>query len=73
MKTGIIKMIDQIKGFGFIMTNEDDEVYFSMSDVHPKFRNVSFGEGDEVGFDLKREMRGDRAVNVRLQRKGTSY
>jgi cold shock CspA family protein len=65
MQKGTIKMIDHFKGFGFIVTDDEDELYFSLTDVHPKFRNQQFREGDPVGFDLKREMRGDRAVNLR--------
>ncbi len=65
MEKGMIKMIDYLKGFGFITTAEEDEVYFNMKDVHPKFRGQQLREGDTVGFDLKREMKGDRAVNVR--------
>ncbi len=66
MKTGIIKMIDPIKGFGFIVTEDDDEVYFNLTDVHPKFRGQNLREGEQVGFDVKREIKGDRAVNIRL-------
>jgi len=66
MQTGIIKMLDSLKGYGFIIMEDEDEVYFNLRDVHPKFRNATFREGDRVGFDLKREIKGDRAVNIRL-------
>ena len=66
MEMGHIKMYDALKGFGFIITEDEDEVYFSKQDIHPKSRNTIFREGLKVGFDLKREMRGDRAVNVRV-------
>mgnify|MGYP005836301579 CR=1 FL=1 len=65
MQRGIIKKIDYIKGFGFIVTEDDDEVYFNLHDVHPKFKGKTFKEGEKVGFDLKREIKGDRAVNLR--------
>ncbi|RQV98895.1 MAG: cold shock domain-containing protein [Calditrichaeota bacterium] len=65
MEKGIIKMIDPIKGFGFIVTEDEDEVYFNLKDVHPKYRNKPLREGDMVGFDLRREMKGDRAINIR--------
>ncbi len=58
-------MIDPVKGFGFIITEDEDEVYFSLRDIHPKFRNKPLREGDTVGFDLRREMKGDRAINIR--------
>ncbi len=66
MQKGVIKMFDPLKGFGFIVTEDDDDVYFSQQDVHPKSRNKVIREGLQVGFDLKREMKGDRAVNVRI-------
>lgn len=66
MKRGTIKMYDPIKGFGFIVTESDDDLFFSAEDIHPKSRNQTIREGFEVGYDFKREIRGDRAVNVRL-------
>lgn len=66
MERGIIKMYDQIKGFGFIVTEDDDDLYFSKNDIHPKSRNAIIREGLNVGFDMKREMKGDRAINVRV-------
>ncbi len=65
MVKGVVKMVDYLKGYGFIVTEDDDEVYFNFSDLHPKFRKARLKEGDLVGFDLKRELKGDRAVNVR--------
>ncbi len=65
MESGMIKMIDPIKGFGFIITEEEDEVYFNFQDIHPKYRGQNFQEGDRVGFDLKREIKGNRAINIR--------
>lgn len=66
MTRGYIKMYDPYKKFGFIVSEDDDELYFSESDIQPKFRNMALREGLKVGFDFKREQRGDRAVNVRI-------
>ncbi len=66
MQYGVIKYYDPIKRFGFILTEEEDEIYFSEKDIHPKSRNIQPREGLKVGFDLKREIKGDRAVNVRF-------
>ncbi len=66
MQYGVVKFYDPIKGFGFILTEDEDEVYFSEKDIHPKSRHVTPREGLKVGFDLRREMKGDRAVNVRF-------
>jgi cold shock CspA family protein len=65
MQKGIVKMIDHFKGFGFIISEDEDEVYFNLKDLHPKYKGKILKEGDIVGFDLKREMKGDRGVNVR--------
>ena len=65
MQKGIIKMIDHFKGFGFIVSEDENEVYFNLNDLHPKFKGKILKEGDMVGFDLKREIKGDRAANVR--------
>ncbi len=65
MQKGVIKMIDRIKGFGFILSENDEEIYFNLNDLHPKFRGAQLRDGDPVGFDLRREIKGDRAINVR--------
>jgi len=66
METGIIKMFDNFKGYGFITTEDGDDVYFSQQDIHPKYKNIPIKEDTKVGFDFKREIKGDRAVNVRI-------
>lgn len=66
MKMGKIKMFDYHQGYGFIETDAGEDVYFSARDIHPKFKNQQPREGMKVGFDVKREMKGDRAVNVRF-------
>ena len=66
METGTVKMFDHFKGYGFIVTDDGDEIYFSQKDVHPKYKNVLIKENMKVGYDSKREMRGDRAVNIRI-------
>ncbi len=66
MQRGVIKMFDHLKGYGFIESEKGDDLYFSQSDIHPKSRNMLLREGLKVGFDVRREMKGDRAVNVRV-------
>ncbi|MFZ0391786.1 MAG: cold shock domain-containing protein [Calditrichia bacterium] len=65
MEKGVVKMIDHFKGYGFIVSEEDDELYFNLKDLHPKYRNHQVREGETMAFDVKREMKGDRAVNLR--------
>jgi cold shock CspA family protein len=66
MQKGVIKNVDRLKGFGFIVSEDEDDIYFNLQDLHPKYRGKHLREGDVVGFDLKREMKGDRAINIRL-------
>lgn len=66
METGIVKMFDHFKGYGFVTTEDGDDIYFSAQDIHPKYKNIPIKEDMKVGFDFKREMKGDRAVNVRI-------
>jgi CspA family cold shock protein len=66
MQNGVIKMFDQIKGFGFILSDEGDEIYFNRDNIHPKYKNLLIKENERVAFDLKRGMKGDQAANVRL-------
>jgi CspA family cold shock protein len=66
MTKGKVKSWDSSKGFGFILTEDDDEIFVSVSDLHPKIKNKRLVEGQKVKFDLKFDMRGDKAVNVRL-------
>ena len=64
MVYGIVKNWDDSKGFGFI-TTEDDEDYFvhvSNLDITLKGR---LKEGMQVKFDVRSDMKGDKAINVR--------
>jgi len=63
MKTGKVKMWDSQKGFGFILTDEDDELFVNVSDLVISKR---LAEGQKVKFDIRSDMKGDKAVNVRV-------
>ena len=66
MISGVVKMWDSSKGFGFI-TGEDDEDYFVHSgDLHPAVKGKRLIEGQKVKFDTRSDMKGDKAVNVRV-------
>lgn len=66
METGTVKIFDHIDGYGFITMENGDDIYFSQQNLHPKYKNVLIKENMKVGFDIKREMKGDRAINVRI-------
>ena len=64
MAEGTIKRLTQ-KGFGFIETGADKDLFFNMSDVE----GVSFEElqeGQRVSFNEGRGPKGPRAENVKL-------
>lgn len=66
MQSGTIKQWDQSKGFGFISTSDDDDLFVHMSDLHVSLKGKRLMEGQRVKFDVRSDMKGDRAVNVRL-------
>jgi CspA family cold shock protein len=64
MERGKVKFFNVTKGFGFITTETNEDVFFHKSNVkNTGFRDV-LSEGDLVEFDLKVEQKGKRAYNV---------
>ena len=62
MAEGTIKRLTD-KGFGFISTDSDKDMFFHSSDV----KQVSFDdlhEGQRVSYDVGRGPKGPRAENV---------
>jgi len=68
MHTGKVKMWDTSKGFGFITTEDDDDLFIHSSDLHISVNNHRLFEGQTVKFDIKRDMKGDRAINVKIMK-----
>ena len=66
MQTGTVKMWDVSKGFGFITSDDDDDLFVHSSDIHISVNNNRLYEGQRVKFDIRRDMKGDKAVNVRV-------
>ena len=66
MQKGTVKMWDASKGFGFITTEDDDELFVHLSDLHISVSNQRLLEGQSVKFDTRRDMKGDRAINVKV-------
>jgi len=64
MQFGTVKMWDASRGFGFIASDEDDELFVHANDLDPRCHDRELREGQRVRFDVRREMKGDRAVNV---------
>jgi len=66
MQFGTVKRWDAAKGFGFITSDDDEELFVHTSDVDVSVPGRKLKIGQRVGFDVVREMKGDKAVRVRL-------
>jgi CspA family cold shock protein len=66
MQYGTVKKWDAAKGFGFIVSDDDDELFVHKSDIDATVPNRQLKNGQRVAFDIVREMKGDRAVRVRV-------
>ncbi len=66
MVTGIVKNWNADRGYGFIITDEGDDLFVNANDLHISIKTRGLREGDRVKFDIKTDMKGDKAVNVRL-------
>ncbi|MFQ5637223.1 MAG: cold-shock protein [bacterium] len=66
MQMGTVKMWDSGKGYGFIVSDDDDELFVHANDLHVSIQNKRLREGQRVKFDVSREMKGDKAIRVRL-------
>jgi cold shock protein len=61
---GTVKWFNSQKGFGFITTEEGNDVFVHYSGIEAGgFKTLN--EGDKVQFDLTQGQKGDQAVNVK--------
>ncbi len=67
MQSGKVKSWDSQRGFGFIVSDDDDDLFVNIGDLHPSVKPKALREGQTVKFDVKSDMKGDRAVNVRTR------
>lgn len=68
MQYGYVKMWNAAKGFGFIVTEDEDELFVHANDLDITVKGKRLREGQQVAFDIRREFKGDKAVNVRVVR-----
>ena len=66
MKKGIVKEYDKKKGFGFITSNEQEDYFVHVSGLREHLKSRWLKQGQKVSFDIDFGMKGDKAVNVRL-------
>lgn len=65
MHFGTIKMWEGSKGFGFITMDDGDDVFVHANDLAINLKPEQIVEGMRVKFDIKSDLKGDKAINVR--------
>lgn len=62
METGTVKFFNSGKGFGFIVTKDDKDLFFHISEV----QGQEPADGDKVEFNIGDGKKGPCAVEVRV-------
>ena len=63
MPRGIIKFFNESKGYGFIESDQRDNIFVHYSAIKQEgYKTLK--EGEEVWFDVRQGQRGLEAVNV---------
>lgn len=60
MKTGVVKFFKNDKGFGFITSDDNEEIFFHFSGT-----SEPISKGDRVEFEIKPGQKGLNAVNIK--------
>ncbi len=64
MSEGCVKWFSDQKGYGFIVTKEQGDIFVHYTAIIGEgFRSLS--EGDRVAFEVERGPKGPQATNVR--------
>jgi CspA family cold shock protein len=65
MPRGTVKWFNDTKGYGFIHSEEGQDVFVHQSEIQAEgFRSLK--EGQEVEFELAEGEKGPKATNVKL-------
>jgi CspA family cold shock protein len=67
MKAGTVKEYDTSRGFGFISGDDGEDYFLHVSGLREHLKNKGLREGQRVLFDVDFDMKGDRAINVRIE------
>jgi cold shock protein len=65
MLQGVIKKWEASKGWGFIVTDEDEDLFVHVNDLDVTLKPVDVRVGMAVKFDVKQDIKGAKAVAVR--------
>jgi CspA family cold shock protein len=68
MEYGTVKKWESARGFGFIVTDDDEDIFVNVSDLDVTIKKRGLLEGDRVSFDIRSDLKGEKAINVRLVR-----
>ena len=63
MQTGVVKWFNDAKGYGFIATDEDKDIFVHYSAIVMEGRK-SLREGQQVEFEIADGPKGPQASNV---------
>jgi CspA family cold shock protein len=64
MPKGKVKWFDNSKGYGFIQSEDGNDVFVHYSEVQGDDYRKSLDEDQEVEFQIKQGPKGDQAANV---------
>ena len=67
MLRGTVKEYDEYKGYGFITGDDGEDYFVHVSGLRVQLKNKGLRPGQRVMFDVMYDVKGDRAVNVRLE------
>ncbi|MFV1976938.1 MAG: cold-shock protein [Candidatus Scalindua sp.] len=63
MAEGTVKWFNESKGFGFITSEDDGDVFLHYSSIQGDgFKSLA--EGDRVSFEIEQGSKGPKAINV---------
>ena len=66
MQKGVVKEYDQLKGFGFITGDDREDYFVHVSGLREHLKSRGLRTGQKVSFDVDFGMKGDKAINVRV-------
>ena len=66
MAQGTVKWFNQVKGFGFIAGDDGEDYFVHVSGLREYLKGKGLRGGQKVSFDIDRDIKGDKAVNVRV-------